>query len=167
MPVLDISYQCYQHDVVSHTWLLSFSFIFLSFLHCYLFCKYNFGTTQSHSFFKKYMLDGCFELQRQNCYRNYGLKSWKQLLFSLLQKKFVDSGFRLFELGFLASKLIKAPKEKKPNEEKLMTRTPGQKKQRNTVQGKSLLPGSRRPICLAGEATWTLAPWGPEQCTGN
>lgn len=116
---------------------------------------------------KKYMFDGCVELQRQNCYRNYGPKSPKQLLSSLWQKKFVNSGFRLFELGFLASKLIKAPKEKKPNEEKLMPRTPSQKKQRNTAQGKSPLPGSRRPICLAGEATWTLAPWGPEQCTGN
>lgn len=75
------------------------------------------------------------------------------MLSRLLQKKFVNSGFRLFELGFLASKLIKAPKKKKQNEEKLMPRTPGQKEQRNAVQGKSSLPGSRRPICLAGEMT--------------
>ena len=66
-------------------------------------------------------------------------------------------------MGFLASRLIKTPKEKEQNEEKLMPRTPGQGKQRNTVQGKPSLPGSRRQTCSAREMTLTLATRAPNR----
>lgn len=84
----------------------------------------------------------------------------KTVAIQTFTEKFVNSGFRLFELGFLASKLIKAPKEKKPNEEKLMTRTPGQKAKKHSA-GKILIAWEQKADLLSRRGDLNTGPLGP------
>lgn len=79
----------------------------------------------------------------------------KNSCYSAFYRKCVNSGLRLFAVGFLASKLIKALQGREQKEETLMSTTPGQEKQSKETQCRE------NPQCLAAGASAEKRPCLP------